>query len=514
MAVVRSILASSQVTIDCENATITGEIIDIDTHGIVVRLLLTDIGVEAGVDGVHREVKFAKGNSGIIHTFEFSGDIVRAALWLRTFRFVAMCSDGQTREISLSSQAEKELAQQGTSHRSFGRVAFHGNSWLFHNRADFADRPVFCFPNPGDLPVFGVLAAAFGDSGWFDDEGHPSAAKFLDQVPRVFEAMAVHRRLLLLIDASNEGQPLHENWISLLHEELDRRGISPRCCIFLQQNRSFKQQYIKWAESRKTEAMDVLVYDYYPRRIVGLMSQKPLFESFSTRPRRKRFCCFNFTPRPNRTSLVSWLLAKGFEGESYISFGGYDHSKAPSRTPILCDWFPDQATVRAGLELLRARLPMVVDVVPGERDVPEYDLGPASVFEDSYFSIVTETEISNGEVIRITEKSIKPMAMYHPFIVLGNPFSLRVLREYGFKTFEGFFDESYDTILDPARRVERIMIEIERLMSLSGDVLHQRYLDLWPKLAFNAAHARRVSNEQFKYEIEPALMTDISKART
>lgn len=513
MTIVISTSPSSHITIDCDNVTISGELSGLGAQDVIVRLLLTDIGVEAGADGVRQEDTSGERATRIVHTFTFSGDIVHAALWLRTFRLVAMCSDGQTRDIALSPEAKDKLAEEGTSRRSFGHVAFHGNSWLFHNRADFADKLCFSFPNPGELPVFGILAAAFGDSGWFDDEGRPTAAKFLDQVPRAFEAMAVHSRLLLLIDASNEGQPLLENWIALLHEELNRRSIPPRCCILLQQNRSFHRQYLDWAALKRADPMHVLVYDYYPRRIAGLLSQQPLLDNLNTRPRQRRFCCLNFTPRPNRTSLVSWLLARGFEGESYISFGGYEHSKAPSRTPILCDWFPDQATVRAGLELLRARLPMVLDLAPGERDVPEYDLGPAGIYQESYFSIVTETETSNSDVVRVTEKSIKPLAMYHPFIILGNPYSLRILHEYGFKTFDVFFDETYDTIEDPTLRVKHIMAEIERLMSFNIDDLHQRYWDLWPTLAFNAAHARRVLNEQFRYEFEPALLAAISEHR-
>src|SRR5262249_40124055 len=76
----------------------------------------------------------------------------------------------------------------------------------------------------------------------------------------------------------------------------------------------------------------------------------------------------------------------------------------------------------------------------------------------SRLSVVTETEMRSWPS-RITEKPLKPLANFHPFLLLGNPGSLGLLRKLGFETFAKVLDESYDDELDPAKRYRIIYAE-------------------------------------------------------
>ncbi len=73
---------------------------------------------------------------------------------------------------------------------------------------------------------------------------------------------------------------------------------------------------------------------------------------------------------------------------------------------------------------------------------------------DSLLYLVTET-VATGRRHHITEKTFKPIAMGMPFIIVGTQGSLEYLRSYGFRTFEGIWDESYDMAEDDVR-IERI----------------------------------------------------------
>jgi hypothetical protein len=55
--------------------------------------------------------------------------------------------------------------------------------------------------------------------------------------------------------------------------------------------------------------------------------------------------------------------------------------------------------------------------------------------------------------------------MCQPFILFGNPHSLKKLKEYGFKTFDKWWDESYDTELDLDIRLEKITKVLEEIAS-------------------------------------------------
>ncbi len=82
-------------------------------------------------------------------------------------------------------------------------------------------------------------------------------------------------------------------------------------------------------------------------------------------------------------------------------------------------------------------------------------------YAESWFSVVTETEM-RPRPSRITEKVLKPLVNFHPMILFGNPGSLRMVRDYGFVTFENVIDESYDDEPDPRRRFDKAYLELER----------------------------------------------------
>jgi len=66
--------------------------------------------------------------------------------------------------------------------------------------------------------------------------------------------------------------------------------------------------------------------------------------------------------------------------------------------------------------------------------------------------IVLET-LFDDDRIHLTEKSLRPIAVGQPFVIAGTHGSLEYLRNYGFKTFDAIWDESYDLIKDPNDRL-------------------------------------------------------------
>ena len=87
---------------------------------------------------------------------------------------------------------------------------------------------------------------------------------------------------------------------------------------------------------------------------------------------------------------------------------------------------------------------------------------------NTFVNIVTET-LWNNETIFFTEKTYKPIYMCQPFILFGNPHSLKKLKEYGFKTFDRWWDESYDDELDLDVRLEKITKVLEEIVSWDFD---------------------------------------------
>ena len=114
-------------------------------------------------------------------------------------------------------------------------------------------------------------------------------------------------------------------------------------------------------------------------------------------------------------------------------------------------------------------LPMQLDTydIPKER-LNSFMIGDTyrkDLYQNSNIHIVTETTFENN-VIFISEKVLRPIAMYQPFFVLGPKGYLKQLRSHGFQTFSEFWDESYDEIDDPKLRYEKVLEEILKIKKM------------------------------------------------
>jgi hypothetical protein len=69
----------------------------------------------------------------------------------------------------------------------------------------------------------------------------------------------------------------------------------------------------------------------------------------------------------------------------------------------------------------------------------------------------------------LTEKIFRPIACGQPFILASTPGALEYLKSYGFKTFGDFIDESYDKIVDPISRLNKIIHTMKYIANLTTD---------------------------------------------
>ena len=92
---------------------------------------------------------------------------------------------------------------------------------------------------------------------------------------------------------------------------------------------------------------------------------------------------------------------------------------------------------------------------------------PQKYCNDSFLFLVTETHFNNRTIF-FSEKTFKPILVEMPFMVLGNPNTLQILKEMGFKTFDRWFNEDYDLDLPLEKRCDIIVSEISRLSKMSN----------------------------------------------
>ena len=107
-------------------------------------------------------------------------------------------------------------------------------------------------------------------------------------------------------------------------------------------------------------------------------------------------------------------------------------------------------------------------------------LGNWAEAQDSLVYVPTET-VYFGRRQHITEKTFKAIALEMPFVLVAPAGSLEYLREYGFQTFAGIFDESYDEETDDILRVEKVaklLKELDELTVRERQQIHQACLSI------------------------------------
>jgi hypothetical protein len=106
---------------------------------------------------------------------------------------------------------------------------------------------------------------------------------------------------------------------------------------------------------------------------------------------------------------------------------------------------------------------------------------------DAFWHVVTET-VFYYDKLHLTEKIFKPIVMKQPFMLLAAPGNLAYLKSYGFKTFEGIIDESYDTIVDNDQRIEAVVEQVAWYCALSAEEKQQVIEAIAPIVEYNFHH--------------------------
>ena len=312
----------------------------------------------------------------------------------------------------------------------------------------------------------------------------------------------------VVFDAACEGEPAQDGLIDDLHGLMSAIGAPLHHAVYITQDRQFEADYARVCVRRGiTPGMAVLNDDYWIRRLLAEFETqgRQIFETrleayrARTATRARAFVSLNLTPRPTKLLFLLSLLRDGLWDRGFISFGGLDRGLGKGKTPeerkaqlAGAAGFQDLALA---LEPNLARLESVGEVLLGDGAGSRTSDGVPKLSEDaalpeygrSWFSVVTETEM-RPRPSRVTEKPFKPLANFHPFLVLGNPGSLAFLRSLGFETFGEIFDEAYDDEPDPRRRFEMVYGQVQRLCALTDAELGRLDQAVSRKVIHNAAH--------------------------
>lgn len=186
--------------------------------------------------------------------------------------------------------------------------------------------------------------------------------------------------------------------------------------------------------------------------------------------RNKKFLFLGGRSLPHRLQFVNELLKiPNFQNESYLSMGS---------SGKLIDFFTKEYKLMKSIVLDIANVHSI-----NESDASKINI---DFFNDSYINIIPSTRFYTQHYhLEFTEKFFKPIITMNPFIILGEPQTLKMLHELGYKTFNNWIDESYDNTLDDRERFIKVLNEVKRLNEFTLEQLNDMYLEMMPVLEHN-----------------------------
>ena len=103
---------------------------------------------------------------------------------------------------------------------------------------------------------------------------------------------------------------------------------------------------------------------------------------------------------------------------------------------------------------------------------------------ECFCSIVTETRFAQPTG-NFSEKTTDAINFGNPFILVAPPRTLEYLKKLEFKTFDQWWDESYDQEENHSERMKKIFKVIDRINSLSLSQLNKMYQEMIPIIIHN-----------------------------
>jgi len=252
-----------------------------------------------------------------------------------------------------------------------------------------------------------------------------------------------------------DQEPVYRETVSQFMEQFQKTYQGPCLLVTSEKNSSD----LAWAQS--TYGISSAYYFFHGW--AALDWYRGYDHSFLAKPWRERsflhqiFCPNNIISgrRQHRVRLVSDLCRRGLLENNLVSF------------PAVCP-FSQQSVQELcqdiGVMVPDIKLPLIIDhAVNHAHDSHRIDFWNQATA--SFCHVVTETVYDDNR-LHLTEKTFKPIVLEQPFVLVGPRYSLSYLREYGFKTFDAVWDESYDQLPD-SQRLDAIVDILEEINSWS-----------------------------------------------
>jgi len=171
----------------------------------------------------------------------------------------------------------------------------------------------------------------------------------------------------------------------------------------------------------------------------------------------------------SRAALLCELIESNILNRGLISYLNFNYKDKP-------DMFShSDYSSRFGLSNLHNSLTILDSIKPIVLDITDVNYNPANSlvlehYEHTLLTITTET-LTTSDTLFFSEKTWKPIAVGHPFMLVSSVGALKELKKLGYKTFDKWWSEEYDNENDVNVRINMIVSELVKLSKFTREQL-------------------------------------------
>lgn len=347
------------------------------------------------------------------------------------------------------------------------------------------------------ISPYGGASATFGYSGTYNENKSffhfisKSSLELIRKIPNIY----------IFINYAWEGT-LDLTWYNILHRDAKKFEIPLNKIIYcisdyfidmnydlakkmynIQDEQRLKLIYLSWSLHDKSKEM-LSIYN----------GEKTEFNQYSNecsivkeedidlnKIRPKKFLMLNRRLRPHRIYSVCHFDKMNILEQFLIS---YDISKlqmydltTDNMEMHIEDKEHQKLLIKHFNKLLKENPKQTIDYDDLE-NVWGFNFETKEPYLDSYIHITSETNFFElGGYF--SEKTWKPIGHLQPFIFMGPAHGLKEMKKLGFKTFSPYICEDYDNELDPEKRFNMVIQEIERLSNIPIEEIHEWYKSIY-----------------------------------
>lgn len=284
----------------------------------------------------------------------------------------------------------------------------------------------------------------------------------------------------LVLDISSEAED-----ILLVLEENNKKYILDWILDYTIDRNFRKDQFEIWVSDFNCKKNIGEKYSHLVRTVNQLQNFSPAAHDINRLKNRvfeRKFICAMSRVSKNRKEFYRFIVNSKLEDSFFYSYNAREIAVHPN-------------------DIHEPKLPLERYFSNKFDDTKRAEFATYKFQLKSIINVVSETLFENHHNLKfITEKTFRAISMGQPFILLAQSNTLELLKKYGFKTFDKWWDESYDLEEDDDTRLNKIKNVILDLDKKSIEELSEMYNQMIPIIIHNFENIFKLKDY---YEFHP-----------